>query len=255
VKNLKEALFKKIQKVVSDLDENLANEEKLQLLSVLQSAAIEINSYFESLPEELQKLTDQLMNKGWFVVFFDDHFDSFHQLKQNLVGKSNGSKDEYLMKYFDTKVDEIETVLLEGLPKRESQIKQAFQAYRDKLYYLSIPALLILAESVCRDLASNTDLYSKHKPRTEKAHEPRTDDLFDEVDNIDQLEQVLFSPLRKRTNLTKNCSNPNVHQKTLFNRHLIIHGQSDSYGSEINNIKSLSLVYYVFYTLEYLRTR
>jgi hypothetical protein len=255
LKNVNEALFHKLQGVATELDNNLTNEEKSAFLGALQSAAIEIHSYFESLPKELQKITDQLMNKGWFVVFFDDHFDSHYQLEENLTGRKDTYKDTYLTEYFNTKVEEIERVLLEKLPRRENQIKQAFHAYREQLYYLSIPALLILAESVCRDLSDNIGLYSKHKPTSDKKGKPLTDDLFDNVDDIDQLEEVLFTPLRKRSNLTQNCSNPTAHHKRLFNRHLIIHGQSDNYGSEINSIKSLSLVYYVFYTLECLQTR
>ncbi|WP_187372208.1 hypothetical protein, partial [Vibrio cholerae] len=254
-KNLKEALFQKLQGAATKLDNNLTNQETNTFLDTLQSIAIKIHSYFESLPKELQKTTDQLMNKGWFVVFFDDYFDSHHQLEENLTRQKDAYKDKFLMEYFNSKAEEIERILLEKLPRRESQIKQAFIAYREQLYYLSIPALLILAESVCRDLSGNLGLYSKHKQGSNKAHKPLTDDLFDNMDDIDQLEEVLFIPLRKRSSLTKNCSNPTAHQKKLLNRHLIIHGQSDNYGSEINSIKSLSLVYYVFYTLEYLQTR
>lgn len=224
LKNFKEALFQKLQGVATELDNNLTYEEKDAFLSALQSVAIEIHSYFKSLPEDLQKTTDQLMNKGWFVVFFDDHFDSHHQLEENLTRKKDDHKDKYLMKYFNTKAEEIERMLLEKLPSRENQIKQAFHAYREQLYYLSIPAFLILAESVCRDLSNNIGLYSKHKPRSNKAYKPLTDDLFDNVDNIDPLEEVFFIPLRKGSNLTKNCSTPTEHQKRLFNRHLIIMG-------------------------------
>ncbi|OCH29968.1 hypothetical protein A6E13_19085 [Aliivibrio fischeri] len=129
------------------------------------------------------------------------------------------------------------------------------QAHKNQLYYLSIPTLLILAESICRDLANNTELYGKHKPGSYKAHRPCTDDLFDTLDDVNILEEVLFSPLRKKTNLTISNRSPSDAQKTLLNRHLIIHGQSDAYGSKSNSLKAISLVYYVFYTLDYLLER
>jgi hypothetical protein len=257
----KDIFFQKLFKVTKQLDESLPNEEKVELLSAISSCASEIVSYFESLPEGLQDSTELLMQRGWFVCFFDDVFDDFHQKQDNLIGKSREEQDSFLEQYFTLKLEEIEKIIVESLPARRSQLSQSLLSHKQELYYLSIPTLLIFAESLCRDLANNIDLYGKHKHKhkhkhkSPKAGEPITADLFERLGDIDEFEEVLFGPLRKRTNLTKVCRSPRSYQKSLLNRHLIIHGQSDSYGSKSNSLKALSLAYYVFYTLTYLNER
>ena len=251
----KDILFQKLFKVAKQLDESVPNKEKIELLSTISSSGTEIVSYFESLPEELQESTESLMQRGWFVCFFDDNFGDFHQKQEHLIGKSTEEQDSFLEQYFIVKLEDIEKIIVESLPARRNQLSQSLLSHKQELYYLSIPTLLIFAESLCRDLANNIDLYGKHKPKSPKAGKPITADLIEKLSNIDEFEEVLFGPLRKKTNLTKGCRNPRSYEKSLLNRHLIIHGQSDSYGSKSNSLKALSLAYYVFCTLTYLNQR
>ena len=143
MKDLKKLILPKLHEYAQVMDQNLTEEESLNTLNLLQRIFIELNNYLTNLPEELKKLTIQLMNKGWYVSISNEDFITYSELEQNLIGKNSSIQDKYLMTYFDVRSNDIERVLLNSFPNRENQIQQAFHAYRAKLYYLSIPALLI----------------------------------------------------------------------------------------------------------------
>jgi len=252
---MKNELFEAVLKKAKKIDDSLTNDEKKELSAIIGGAMTEVSNYFNNLPTDLQKNTKNLMKRGWFVCFFDDEFDDYHQKENGLIGKNQKEQDQFLETYFSSKLDGIEKTIIKNVPARENQLSQSFIAHRDEMYYLSIPTLLILAESLCRDLGNNIGLYSKHHDEYKKRGQPVTGDLFDNLIDIDVFEEVLFGPLREKSDLTKSIDNPRYRDKSLLNRHLIIHGHSASYGNKTNSLKAISLIYYVYYTLMYISKR
>ncbi|MGK0273608.1 MAG: hypothetical protein ACI88H_004290 [Cocleimonas sp.] len=249
MKNMKNELFGAVLKKTKEIDDRLTDDEQKEFADFIHGAITEVSNYFDHLPAELQQNTINLTKRGWFVCFFDDELDDYHKKQNGLVGKTPEEQDQFLETYFSSKLDDIEKTITQNIPERNNQLSQSFTAHRDEMYYLSIPTLLILAESLCRDLGNNTGLYDKKKQK------PMTRKLLNCLIDIDPLEEVLFQPLREKTEITKTNNTPTDEDKSLFHRHLIIHGHSNSYGNKTNSLKAISLVYYVYYTLMYISKR
>ena len=245
----KELLLEKARK----LDETMTTEQEKDLFSVLKEVHKEFEYFLNKLPDDLRVESDKLINRCWFVCFHDDHTDDFAKKREAIIGQSRQSQDKYLSEYYAQNIDLLKDVLIEENPSRTTQIKDAFEAHHCGLYYASIPTLLALSDGVCRDIFKGTDLYSKYYWTVpQKGNLPKTDDLFDSVSGLHVFEEIMFAPLRKPSSLTKSIHHPSEKDKTRLNRHLIMHGNSNKYGTKINSLKAISLLYYVNQSLRYL---
>lgn len=212
-----------------------------------------IYEYFEfiqkGLPECLQQASIDLANKGWFIWFLEGSFSDVVENLEKLFGKEEKEQNKILIPYFENKLDLIEKEIIYHYPKRINQIKDAFATHRHKFYYSSTPALLILAESICREMYPHIGLYAKKKG------EPQTANIFDELPSLEIFEEAVLKPLKIKTKITKTIKKPTVEQNRSFHRHLIIHGISANYGSMQNSLKAISLVYFVHKSLSFLKEK
>lgn len=207
----------------------------------------------KGLPRDLEKESISLMNRGWFIWFLDGYMNDFTEKMKYLINKNENNQDQYMNQYVSTNIDNFKLSLIDSYPNRERQIEDAFKAHELGIYYSSIPTFLAISEGIGRDLYPGIGLFAKQRTNSPKAGLPKTDDLFDSISGLEVFEESILKPLRVASEVARTINNPTTHQKTLLNRHLIMHGNSDQYGSELNSLKAISLAYFVHKSLSYLK--
>ncbi len=206
------------------------------------------------LPDDLEDESIKLMNRGWFIWFLDGGMTDFSEKIDALVGKSNDVQDAYLRNYITANLKYFESELCDSYLSRKNQIEDAFKCHSLEIYFSSIPTFLALSEGIGRDLYPGIGIFAKHKPNSQKAGLPKTDDLFDSISGLEVFEEAILKPLRVSSEVTKSISNPSEMDKKLLNRHLIMHGNSNLYGTNENSLKAISLLFFVHKSLEYLKS-
>lgn len=206
------------------------------------------------LPRDLEDESIKLMKRGWFIWFLDGTMPDFSEKMNALVGKCASDQDLYMIDYIEDNKSHFESELCRLYPDRKSQIEDAFKCHRSAIYYSSIPTLLALSEGIGRDLYPGVGIFAKQNPKGPKAGLPKTDDVFDTISGLEVFEEAVLKPLRVSSEVTKTIHTPTEEEKKLLNRHLIMHGNSGSYGSKENSLKAISLVYFVHKSLEHLKS-
>lgn len=205
------------------------------------------------LPDDLEKESIKLMNRGWFIWFLDAALPDFTEKMNALVGKSDDEQDSYLRSYITENISYFESELCNMHSSRKNQIEDAFKSHTSGIYYSSIPTLLALSEGIGRDLYPGIGIFAKHRQKNAKAGLPQTDDIFDSISGLEVFEEAVLKPLRVSSEVTKSIHKPTDSDKKLLNRHLIMHGNSSLYGSQENSLKAISLVFFVHKSLEHLK--
>lgn len=207
-----------------------------------------------SLPDDLENESIKLMNRGWFIWFLDGTLPDLSEKMEALVGRTDKKQDDYLRAYVKRNIPYFKAELCSKYASRKNQIEDAFESHHLGLYYASIPTLLALSEGVGRDLYPKIGVFSKHSRDNAKAGLPKTDDIFDSISGLEVFEVAVLKPLRVTSELTKSIHQPRENDKKLLNRHLIMHGNTSSYGSEENSLKAISLVFFIHRALEHLKS-
>lgn len=236
-------LMQKLSAFAHGFKEVINDPEFLEGLKELHD---EMNYFVNNLPEDMEKVSVELMGRGWFIYFLDDDTDHFQDKRSALINQTEESQDAYLTFYISEYSQNIKQFLVSEFPNRKAQIEDAFSAHYAGLYYCSIPTLLALSEGIGRDLYG-IGLYAKvnKKPAYKK--------VIEQVDGLEVFEEVVLKPLSVKSKVTETINEPTDEDKRFLNRHLIIHGNSDKYGSELNSFKAISLLYYAAYSLLHLR--
>ena len=105
--------------------------------------------YFTSgLPKDVESVSIELMNRGWFVWFYDGAMSDFSDKAISLLGKSTQEQDDYMRGYIDLNSDRFMYHLVANHPERSGQIRDAFNSHKSGHYFSSIPAFLVLAEGL-----------------------------------------------------------------------------------------------------------
>lgn len=212
-----------------------------------------IHEVFESIgnqfPADIEQTSISLMNRGWFIWFFEGYMDDFTEKFKHLIKATESEQDLYMKKYVNERIEYIESELCILYPNRSEQIEQAFAAHQAQLYYSSVPVFIALAEGIGKEIFPKLGIFSKQNG------EPKTANLINQISGIDILEEAVLKPLKVKSNVTKSIHDPSANDMKSFNRHLIMHGLSDSYGSEINSLKAISLVSFIHESLTFLKDK
>ncbi|WP_413494245.1 hypothetical protein [Shewanella baltica] len=236
-------LMQKLSTFARGLNEVIKDPEFIESLRQLHN---EMNYFVNDLPDDIAEVSIELMERGWFIYFLDDETDHFREKRSALINQSEASQDNYLTSYIRNYGGKIRQFLIEEFPDRAAQIDDAFKAHDAGLYYCSIPTFLALSEGIGRDLYG-VGLYAKVNKQ------PEFNKIIEQVDGLEVFHDMVLKPLAIKSKVTETINEPTDEDKRFLNRHLIIHGRSDKYGSELNSLKSISLVYYVACSLLHLR--
>jgi len=200
-----------------------------------------IRKGFERLPDTMKLALLTLADEGCYL---DREFplEDYNSLKEACDEDRKEEVQEFLIEYFNAELDRIEKDIKEKHPLRAAIVKSAFKAHKVGEYNLSIPVLLAQIDGICKEI-TNQGLFTKRgEPKR-----PQIATYIDEL-NTSALEAALLSPLAEVKPINAHENNLGV-EFTGLNRHMIIHGQSITYGTRMNSFKAISLLNYVSFVL------
>jgi len=154
-----------------------------------------------------------------------------------LLSSAENEGNELLAKYFRSELGSLENELSSRHPGHADAIRQTWQAHRAKSYYVSVPSFLILAEAIAKDRGLPSP-YSK--PGGQKK-------MKDALLSRDEYRAAvgLLAPLLVSVPLDWNPDQRKSYGNPVLNRHLILHGECNNYGTELNSLRTLSHLAYV----------
>jgi hypothetical protein len=126
-------------------------------------------------------------------------------------------------------------ILISRFPNRKEPIMAAFRGHKTEEYFLSIPVFLSQSEGIAKELSS-------YSPFNKKDKKPAISRYL-EKNAAKDLNYLLLSPLHKESLI--NTSNILNSKSNSFNRHEIMHGTCNNYGTLINSFKAISFLYYI----------
>jgi len=190
---------------------------------------------FRLLPGHIQAALMTLGNHGWF---FDLEMPlPFLWELENTLNVSDIEKAKLaLLDYFRENLQSIEKRLNTKFPHRAKVLSAAFNAHRRGECELSIPVFLAQTDGICYEVI-NQYLFMRDNKKPTTA-------IYVSTITSDTFRHALLSPLSHPLPISasKHERDENFNE---LNRHQVMHGESLDYGTEINSLKSISLLNYV----------
>ncbi len=194
---------------------------------------------FIELPLKTRGAVLELGNHGWFLDLEMIPSEIF-ELKDAFIAGDDKEAESTLVEHFKGRLSEIEKSIIDKFPHRKKILMAAFRAHKRREYELSIPVLLVQADGICYDIIK-TDLFGKqnNKPKTANHVKQYVSGTLDEA---------LLQSLAQRLPISASKQERDDDFNEL-NRHMVLHGVSLDYGTEVNSLKAISLINYVSWVL------
>ena len=200
----------------------------------------DLKNSFQELPNHIQEALLLLGENGWYLDL-EMPLPTLWRLRDILDEGNLLKAENTLVKYFESRLSEIEKSILKKFPSRKHLLKAAFNAHRRKEYCLSIPLFLAQTDGICKEVIRQyLFMKSNRKPQTAIYVNQITNDTF---------MAAILSPLAET--LPINASeNERPRNFNGLNRHMVLHGESLDYGSKVNSLKAISLINYVIFVTD-----
>ena len=230
-------IIKNISFSIDNLAQSVLSNLQVTIDNLISPALENFLVGLKSLPEYTQVALMTLGNHGWF---FDLEMPlQFLWELEKLLNEGNIEEAETaLIDYYRENLETIEKRFINKFPDRAKIIRSAFNAHKRGEYELSIPVFLAQTDGICYEVI-NQHLFMRI--RGEK--KPRTALFVDSIAS-DTYRHALLSPLSQTLPISASKNERNIPFNEL-NRHQVIHGEVLDYGTEINGLKSISLLNYV----------
>lgn len=137
--------------------------------------------------------------------------------------------DDVLIQYYRERTDSIRNELVSLYPNRAGVLLKIFQAHGENNYDISVPLFLIQADGICTEIFGREFFRLNERKLLARVMQER---------QVDWVWRALAEPLQiLHLPMTRHCEEPEA-----WNRHVILHGRSLEYGTEINGLKAISLL-------------
>jgi hypothetical protein len=203
--------------------------------SVQQQIFGPVLEVMRALPERTRTALKALGARGWY----DDlrkPLPEVWTLSAALESSEVEEAEATLAAYYRAELDRIEQDLCAWFPNRARIISRALGAHRRDEYELSVPVLLAQADGICKELIQ-LQFFGRRDGRPQTA-------TYVQGFAADSFEAALLHPLEEPLPISDSVAGPEEAERAL-NRHGVLHGLSLSYGTEINSLKAVSLLYYL----------
>ncbi len=236
------------QEMLSDISNSLNNIAQPLFSNLQKQFDSLISPAFDKLFESIQSLPDQLKtallilgNNGWFFDL-DLPLPFLWEIEKKLIEGEIEAAESELVNYYREHLSSIQENITNRFPYRKRIIDLAFDAHNRGEYELAIPVLLAQSDGICFDVI-NSYMFI----RSRKDNKPMTSLYVDSITS-NMFRQALLSPLTQPLPISLTW-NERGDDFTQLNRHQVMHGEALDYGSEINSLKSISLLNYLAQTL------
>lgn len=216
---------------ISRIAEDLSNSFKTIKIPDFKSLSKRISE----LPAETKAALILLGKNGWYLNL-DMELSQLHAIEKELMSNNISAVDDFLIKYYEENIDEIEKNICTLYPNRAKIISKAFSAHRNKDFELSIPVFLAQADGISKE---KIDYYIFLK----KDKKPETAQYVESL-AIGGFQRSLLAPLTEILPIMKSEKDRGP-TFTELNRHMVLHGESIDYGTHLFGCKSISLIDYI----------
>jgi hypothetical protein len=233
-----ELLNKQLYPTFADLNKKYeAISGSIKKLSELKPNFQEvIKVILEEAPENIKTLADF----GWYLPLTSSIFLTYDWAKY-IKSKHSGIVDKKMKELLDIHFEELFEEITLFYPHRLKPLEAAFKAHNNEDYFLSIPVFLAQSDGICKEITQN-QLFGGKQKKGSKEHFPNTLDWVNSLQNDSKVLDAFLEPLRHKEGLNKHFSKiDNIG----FTRHSVLHGENNTYGTEINSYKAMSILFYV----------
>lgn len=220
-----------------NLAQPLLSDFRIQIENLISPALEKFLESFRLLPEHTQTALMTLGNHGWFFDL-EMPLPFLWELESTLNEGDIKEAESALVDYFRENLQPIEDRFNTKFPHRAKILSSAFNAHKRGEYELSIPIFLAQTDGICYEVINQ---YLFIRVRGEK--KPRTAIYVDTLAS-DTFRHALLSPLSHPLPISASKSERDEYFNEL-NRHQVMHGESLDYGTDINSLKSISLLNYI----------
>jgi len=203
-----------------------------ELIKVVNESLKNMRDSLKIIPQYLVKLA----NLGWFISL-DITPRETGELCLKIKEKNFKAVDSFMIKYVSKKVNRVEKEVIEAFPKREKPLKEAFQAYKNKKYFLSIPVFIAQIDGIFIDIFDQY-FFTSRETKKEELKKRYTNYNFGEILN------AFFEPSGHKIEISLG-KNEKIRNRVIYNRHEIMHGIDNEYGTWDNCLKIISLLDYI----------
>lgn len=235
-----------IRKVSVSLDGFLKSDFFSQfgemLVRIKESNEIRAKKY----PRISQNL-EEIAFHGWFLSLQMD-LATYESLAFSLddIPEGDGrwqALDKIFHKHYSENIDYFLSEIIEKYPHREFAVKPAVSAHMRGEYALSVPVFFAQAEGILRD-ETEKELFTKKDNISNYALGQRL-----EVENPEEwhkyFDDAVWAPLCGNLPITWGPRDRQGAEYSGLNRNTALHGIDLNYATEINSLKSYSLLCYV----------
>ncbi len=165
---------------------------------------------------------------GWFI---DIEFPcaSAPEVADLYENGQSSRADSLFVEYYRQRYDSIREDVIAYYAKRSTILRKAFRMHSEHEYDVSVPLFLIQADGLC------IDAFRREFFRVKKGGLAAKKSI-DEA-NVDWIWSAVAEPFRTVLPI---AAHPRGSKS--LNRHLVLHGQSLDYGTEVNSLKAVSLL-------------
>lgn len=191
------------------------------------------------MPDVLQAALIRLANEGWYLDWEGMSLQEPAELANAYLAGQRQEVEDRLVEHYRRRLPEIEEELVALVPTRAHIFRQAFDAHRQGLYYLTVPTLLAQADGVCLDLLGEHFFMRTPGKKGER---------FAKLADLEVLTKAMLAPFFSETSIRAG-SKERSESFDKLNRHLVLHGESFDYGTEVRGLQAVAFLYYVAVTL------
>ncbi len=208
----------------------------LRLLASLEKRDLMIRRWLEKQPLRNQESLTKLAGRGWFL---GPRFPVGNISQLGRAAETTpGDVDEIVARHVRWYLDDIEAALIGFYPHRSCLFQEAFWAHREGRYSLSILAFLAQADGIFGERFER-DLFRKGSKEAVSS-------FISEVRG--RFFKAHLYPLTQSIPLWENTRYLGDNFEGL-NRHQVLHGMKVDYNTELNSLKTVSLLDYLSWVL------
>lgn len=203
-----------------------------------------LNHYLKNWPDYHKEDWAKLAKYGWFLNW------ETPVTVEVALSKGKATLDRFMSIHLNESWDDITNRLISLYPERSHILNVAFTLHKDGNYIACIPLFLSQIDGICSQNLG-TYLFSEHPRRREEIQRIMED-------SGDSLTNAFLEVLNSETQFGAKISSHNRVKKDLApNRNGILHGSRKhlDYGTEINSLKSFSLLAFIVYCFENNKSR
>lgn len=201
-----------------------------------------LQQYTELLSEGTRHSIVALAQHGWFISLEMPPSPVVECATLVLDGEID-KVDKIMALFYRDAADKINKILNDNFPNRSNILDDAFKAHSRGEYNLSIPIFLIQTDGICNELIG-IQMFSRRNKKPETA-------TYANQFEHDSFLSALLEPFRICLPLTASEKEiENLTIETYLNRHEIMHGVVYNYGTELNSLKTISLINFVSTVLQ-----